>query len=759
MTSFSFEPIYGSVALAVIAALAVITVILWITPPTENRRQRRWLILLRSAAAAVLLLATFRPAMFRTDNRPADAALVVAADRSRSMTLPDGDGNTRWQTQTRVYQHLAEAMAELDDSLKLRLLVYDASTRTLADPTPESLDAESPDGILTDLSAAALATIQAAEGQPLAGVVMIGDGTHTAPLQGTGAQRVVETLDSLGVPLWTVPIGPPGGSTTSREVVVDALPESFHLFAGNNVDIEFQLLTRGLDGIGIPLQLTWIDISGKETVAATRTEVPSASADALSISIPVQAPPPGIYRLKVAAEPQQGELVTTNNLQIAFVDVREGGGRILYLEGAARLESTFLRRALRRFPDLDVTYRWIPSDTESSWPIDLDDDFQPGKYDVYILGDLNAAAVGDKQLGELAAAVSSGAGLVTLGGFESYDAGGYGATPLAAVIPLNMDSARRSRGGPEAESANQIAGPVNLQLAKVHPITELGGTDPAGIWKQLPPLLGANRWSGPKVAPGVSVLLESADDDHAPLLVIGEYGGGRVASLAFDSTWRWWRAGKSEVHRRFWRQLILWLLLREETSTDKIVIELDSRRFARDQPATFHASVDSISGSPGGVDLIAEIVDDSGQVVPVATSTDSLGEGSSQISIRGTIPDLNPGIYRLRVSPKHPADGLAAEELAFQVIDDSREMAQPLADPVYLRQLAELTSRHGGDSFTADEIDELVETIRQRRRKAETPIVEKFRLGDDPITGWMLFGWFAAAISTEWFLRRRWGLA
>jgi hypothetical protein len=99
------------------------------------------------------------------------------------------------------------------------------------------------------------------------------------------------------------------------------------------------------------------------------------------------------------------------------------------------------------------------------------------------------------------------------------------------------------------------------------------------------------------------------------------------------------------------------------------------------------------------------------------------------------------------------------EELAFQVIDESREMAQPMADPVYLQQLASLTTKHGGAAYTPDEIDTLIQTIKQRRRQAETPIVERFRLGDGPISGWILFGLFAAALSAEWFLRKQWGLA
>jgi hypothetical protein len=751
MTSFAFEPIYGSMLLAFAIAAGTIGVILWVTPPTENRMHRRWLILLRAVAAIVLLLAVFRPALFRTDNRPAEAALVVAADVSRSMTLPDGDGNTRWDTQRRVWQRLASSMDEMDASLGLRLLVYDGEARTIASASADSLDKESPSGDLTDLSAAALAAIQSVSGQPIAGVVLIGDGTQTASLEGSGAQRVVETLDALGVPLWTVPIGPAAGASAAREVMIDALPQELQLFAGNQVSIEFQVITRGLSGIEVPIRLSWIDIDGNTREVASRAVVPRASSDIASVSVPVLAPAPGVYRLKVEADPQAGELVTSNNAQIAFVDVSEGGGRILYLEGAARLEQTFLRRALRRFPDLDLTYRWIPSDTASTWPIDLGDDFESGKYDIYILGDLNAAAFGDEQLRELAATISAGAGLMTLGGFEAYGSGGYAASPLADVLPVLLE------GNTTGAAPRQIPSPLNLRLAKVHPITELGGDDPTTAWQQLPPLLGANRWNGVKVAPGVSVLLESAEG--APLLVVGEYGGGRVASLAFDSTWRWWRAGKSEIHRRFWRQLILWLLSREQTSDDKILVQMDSRRFAKDSPPDFRAEVDLISDPDQSLDLIAEVIDEGGTVIPITTSTDSLGAGSNETAIRGSLPELEPGIYRLRVSPQQLTESLGSEEVAFQVIDDSRELAQPMADPVYLRQLAALTSRYGGAAFTADEVDSLIETIKQRRRQAETPIVEKFRLGDDPITGWILFGCFATAISAEWFLRRRWGLA
>ena len=232
----------------------MIAVILVVTPPTENPRHRRWLIALRLFAASMLLLAVLGPALLRTDNRPADAALVVAVDTSRSMTLPDGDGGTRWATQNEAWRKLAAGIGNLDQSLVVRLLAYDSATRKLPSATPDALDSQSPDGELTDLSAAALGTIQAAEGQPIAGVVLMGDGAQTAPLVATGAQRVVETLASLGVPCGRSPSDPPAAHRPRATSAIDALSESYQLFAGNKVDIEFQLLSRGLAGVNVPVQ-------------------------------------------------------------------------------------------------------------------------------------------------------------------------------------------------------------------------------------------------------------------------------------------------------------------------------------------------------------------------------------------------------------------------------------------------------------------------------------------------------------------------
>jgi hypothetical protein len=286
-------------------------------------------------------------------------------------------------------------------------------------------------------------------------------------------------------------------------------------------------------------------------------------------------------------------------------------------------------------------------------------------------------------------------------------------------------------------------------------VTQLGSENSANPWKALPPLLGANRLLGPKVAPGVTVLLESPEED--PLLVVGEYGAGRTAALALDSTYRWRREGFQDAHRRFWRQLMLWLLAREDQSDETIRIEMDARRFTASNRPAFRAGVQTVE-SEAAPELIAEVVDAEGNATEIPVSSQA-GDPALVSAVRGEIPELDPGFYRLRVRPASEDSKLEPASRAFQVIEDSRELAQPLADTVYLKQLASLTDDHGGAAFAPSQVGRLVDLIADRRRTAETTVVAKYRLGDDPLSGWLLFALFTAAMTAEWWLRRSWGLA
>lgn len=787
MTTLAVDPIFESWPLMVGMAIVLLGVpfLVRIHGDEVTDSRRRTLIALRLASAVLLLLAALRPAFLTTDSQPTRATLAVLIDGSRSMTLPadgqvDGD-KTRWQVQQQMWQTLAPALGELDESLDLRVLAYsDRATEV----SPAELDAAAtdspqltPGGNATDLAAALSSALRTAAGQPLAGVVLMGDGVHNPPRNNRAGsndgaiaaetadqtnvaassgdpQNAARTLAALDVPIWTIPIGPPGDADQIRDVEIDELTESLSVFAGNDFDLDFVVRTRALMGVEVPVRV-WLTNEAspqqREEVAIRRVTA-ERSADSRAMKITLTAPQAGSYRIEVAAERQDGETFLANNSQYAFVDVRSGGGRVLYLEGQPRPEQTFIRRSLRRFPDLEITYRWISQDTSAQWPIDLGDLLKPGKFDVYIIGDLPAAAIGEKQWELIATAVDGGTGLVAIGGLQAFGAGGYGASPLARVLPIQMTN--------QPAGDSQIAGDIRPKLTVVHPITSLSSTDASlaaqqSAWDKLPPLVGANRLGQPRVAPGISVLLQAPGE--SPLLVVGEYGGGRVAAFGGDSTWRWWRRGDDESHRRFWRQMILWLLNRDDDSSVDIAIDLSQRRFETGDQATWRVTHSAADDAKINIQIVAAdgtATDISSDLV-VKESAAAGVDGEARSALQGTVPALPAGIYRLRATL---ASSNQAAEKTFQVLDNDRELARPFADLTYMNQLSAQTTASGGASYMPSQIQELIDRIAELRRTSSSPVVEKYRLGDTAATAWPLFLAILILISTEWILRRRWGL-
>ena len=111
---------------------------------------------------------------------------------------------------------------------------------------------------------------------------------------------------------------------------------------------------------------------------------------------------PGEFKLTLEAVPQPGELVTTNNQLSAFVQVLKGGLHVLYIEGDLRVEQKFLRRSLDASRDIKVDFiRLDPRHLKETKPGNLKELFKPGKYDVYILGDVDSTAFDAAELEQL----------------------------------------------------------------------------------------------------------------------------------------------------------------------------------------------------------------------------------------------------------------------------------------------------------------------------------------------------------------------
>ena len=161
-----------------------------------------------------------------------------------------------------------------------------------------------------------------------------------------------------------------------------------------------------------------------------------------------------------------------------------------------------------------------------------------GERKLFIVSDFMAKMLNREAQDIILHRVDSGAGLLMIGGWESfYGLGGdWAGTPIASALPVEITT-RDDR--------------INYdQVALVARVTEHPILD--GLpWKERPPAIGGfNRLQS---KPGSQVLLnvirhrvtyngqsfnfETSETD--PLLVIGDYGRGRTAALATDLAPHW----------------------------------------------------------------------------------------------------------------------------------------------------------------------------------------------------------------------------
>ena len=241
-------------------------------------------------------------------------------------------------------------------------------------------------------------------------------------------------------------------------------------------------------------------------------------------------------------------------------------GKICYLgddhlQGAA----AYLAGILTHF---GIEFDYVPS--AESPPAS----FADTQYAAYVISDYPAVRLDEAAMNHIAARVADGAGLVMIGGWESFHGklGEYHQSPLAAVLPVLML---------QYDDRRNFVQPCLIEKRTDHAI--LGGL-PWGT----PPGIGGINSIAPK--PRTELLLDACSysvlqSGHVhefspvglfPLLVVGQHGAGRTAALATDVAPHWvgglvdWGderivqeigGGTIEVgnwYARFFRNLVAW---------------------------------------------------------------------------------------------------------------------------------------------------------------------------------------------------------
>ncbi|MEX0819674.1 MAG: glutamine amidotransferase, partial [Pirellulaceae bacterium] len=560
MTEWSLNPIFGSYGV-VGALMAGMALLLFVNPSfgRVTTLRRGTLIAVRLGVLCLLLLAMLRPTRVYTTTKQQSAVLLVMLDQSRSMTLPSTvEAKSRWELQRETLLKLEDQLADLSQDFDIRVYGYDDRLQPLPIESGRLELPDEPTGDLTDIGTTLHEAVQRELGKRLMGVILLGDGAQTAFSPQVEMPEAGRELARLEYPLYTVVFGPTGDVALARDVSLENMPEQYTVFVKNELVVRGAVRVRGYVNQAIPVELMAEAPNGEQTRIATVEVTAREDNQLLPVEMTFVPPEPGQYQLTLRTAEQPGERVTRNNELSAFVTVLEGGLRVLYLYGDLLGEQRLLRRSINLSPDIQLDDIYVDPKNRERWPINLDDELSFANLDVLLLESVDSSALGEANLQGIAKLTERGKGLMMLGGFHSFGPGGYRETPLADVLPIEMGRFERQDLGLDKPISKDLHlwGELPMVPTGSHPVTTLAaGIDNASLWKSLPPLEGANKFTDLK--PRSRVLLESAAKQ--PLLVSGDYGNGRVLAFAGNSTIRWWQQGRQVEHRRFWRQVILWL--------------------------------------------------------------------------------------------------------------------------------------------------------------------------------------------------------
>ena len=746
------DPIWGS-HLAVALIVAGLVALLALGPRYGKLSWPRKITLtvLRLLVIALVAIGLLRPTKMTTVKTPRTSVVIVMVDVSRSMLLPNGskDDLTRWQAQQKTIDKVKAQLLNLGPDLELRTYTYDSRLHPWQIVNGQLQLPEKPTGEQTDVGTSLYEALLPEQGKRLAAVVLLGDGAQTAfdpQIEVQEAGRKIR--DDFAAPLYTVTFGPPGDLAQSRDVAVERLDEQFTVFVKNELVVKGQVRVRGYLQKKIPVELVLEDSAGNRQKVGEKTIVATKDGEPLDVEFPIVPEKVGHYRLTMTAALQDGELVAKNNSLSAYLTVLEGGLRILYLDGEKRFEQKFLRRAVNASPDIDLDDRII--DKRSKLPVNLGTDLRPDKYDAYIMGEVDAAALGPEQIKQIANNVAAGKGLLMIGGRGSFGWGHYRGTPIEQLLPIKFNPIEGSDGLNETQLGRFfLEGPLPL-VPQAHPVTKLASeTQNATLWKKLPPLAWAHKFDGVKTGPGIRVLIESPAGD--PLLVSGEYGRGRVLAFAGESTYRWPMHGFETEHKRFWRQVMLWLVRRDDLDRDDVWIKLDQRRFNPGSRVQITAGARSSTGDAiTTAALDTQLILPDGTKQPVRLSLD----GEQYV---GSVEVKTPGDYALELTATQENRKLGSARAEFLVFDRDIELSNPAADPDQMEALAKWTEGDGGQAVAPEGLSGKIDEIRNRKKEYETRQT-KWQLASTPTDAWLFFVVFVALLGTDWFLRKKWGL-
>jgi uncharacterized membrane protein len=684
---------------------------------------------MQSLMIATVLVMLWRPALVSQTLRPQENSVAILLDASASMSYGDGE-TSRLEQAIQTFEE--EALPELDELFLVDRYVFSE------DAVPvDSFEALPSAGAVTHLGDSLLTILRGSNAGSLAAVILVSDGVDNS--NQLDAARIAD-IAGFGVPVHTVGVG--------RESLEE--------------DIELEDVAFPPQG---PAGSTVSALVSIRHARGANTQIKVYDGDAILASEPVTLPnrpgvttrwidldvgEAGVKDLRFSVDAIQGEQNFVNNTQLRPMEVPEERRTILYVEGEPRWEYKFIRRAIDEDGPLRVAsllrttpnkfYRQgveSPDELVDGFPSDEETLFA---YDALIIGSYEAASLSEAQQAMIRDFVGRRGGtLLMLGGRRGLADGGWAATAVADVLPVEL---------PELDGPSFIRFP-----AKVYPteegerslITRFDADEEENLarWQFMPDLADFQYVGDEK--PGAVTLLEAEiQGDRHPLLVYQRYGRGNAYVLATGGTWRWQMQmpHEDQHHETFWRQLLQAIAT---SAAQRVTLSANRAFYADDTDVVLRAEVRDRSfeaTSEAEVEVTVTHGSGASETIPMTAVPGEPGVYTA------TYAAEIGGVYRFEAEATMDEDSLGTSRIAVRREDGVAEHFRVQQDRALLTRIAEAT---GGRYFQLGDVGDLPEAV----SFSEAGIVERQLLDL-----WNMPIFFLALLllkAGEWILRLVWG--
>ena len=737
---------------------------IWAYRTTQGRTHRGFrgfLIFLRALALCGLAFCLLKPFVTIYQTSPDDSYLAVLVDESKSMQVTDSvNQESRLSSVNNLlFDPEGGILNSINEKFKTRLFSFSDVPKRM---TPVAL-AEA-NGETTNIPAALNETLDNLQGVPLSGVVIFSDG---ADASGEDITKLAFRMRDRKVPVHTVGIGSPEGIKDIEVMKIDAPRRAEEDFP---VEIWATIRRKGYGPREVTLRLRDENRVVKTFNVNLNKERPTRR-----VRIKFIPRNPGTQKYVVEIPAETDEAVPQNNTKKFLLKVAPSKRvKILYVEGGLRKEIGIIRRALENDPNIELTLRYLTSNTgiggansATGHQFDL---YPTSKevlfdYDAIIFGNIASSKFLRQQLENTVEFIRKrGGGFLMLGGSRSLGNhnidDSYINTPIARVLPVELELGtpptpvppiRRFATPPRRDRKPSIPS-YTLQLTaegKADPLMALADEPRENVmrWGQLT-LSNYNRVRRAKA--GATVLAVHPTDrnefGNRILIATHNYNAGRVMVFTPLSSWNWQmhRPHEDDSHERFWRQTAKWL-----TTVQKDQLKLDI-------PKTSYALKEAVIINATAYDHQFELTN---QAKVRAIITDENGR-KRELSLEQVLGQ--DGLYTARFIPPRRGEyrvalvgtlggkSLGEQSGLFEVTESYAEFTNAELNAQLLQTLANTS---GGKYYTLEDASQMVNHI---------PLVESAtsRLVDEEVWDMpLIFGSVILLFGLEWFLRKRRGLA